>query len=623
MYIIADAEWNGDAEDTIHVISLSEYPKGTVRRFTDMSSFEDFVKKTPVKKWFFHAGLTADIPVINKVFGRTLIKPEDVVDTFVVSRLVDYKAYNTHSLKEIGQHLGVYKGDYEGDWACYTSEMGDYCDQDVEVLRAIVDKFWKYIVDPSWAKAMETEHKTASLCRELKDNGFSFNKGLAEELLEAILEEMEELENSFQVSFPPRLVLDRKIQYKKKADGTLYKRVQEAIDSAPKTEVHGPELHVYTYEEFNPGSPKHRIDVLWDAGWKPFEKTKGHLQAIREKSPKLPNFQRYGWKCSEDNLQTLPKTAPEAAFDLVTWLTLEGRRSSLVEWLNNYDPLTGRIHGKFWNIGAWTGRMSHSSPNQANIPAILDKTPETAVEHVKDRYNAKMRECFRASVMPSECYLVGTDAEGIQLRILTHYMKSTAYRDAVVSGDSSLGTDIHSMNKKALGSICSSRDDAKTFIYAWLLGAGLAKIASILSCTIPQAKNAERNFLAALPDLKRVKEFIVPTDARKGFFIGLDGRRVKHNNEHKMLAGYLQNGEAVVMKRAATLWKQWAEAEGIQYKLVDFVHDEWQTEVYSKRDAERIGELQSNAIEQTGKDLGLFCPLAGKYKVGKNWKETH
>jgi len=331
----------------------------------------------------------------------------------------------------------------------------------------------------------------------------------------------------------------------------------------------------------------------------------------------LDHYKHYGWKCSEENLKTLPESAPEAAKDLAKWLTLEGRRSSLEEWLQAVQE-DSRIHGKFWHIGAWTGRMSHSSPNQANIPSIFSGKPRSAVEEVKAKYDADLRALFK-----TDHYLVGADAEGIQLRILAHYMQSEAYRDAIVSGKKEDETDIHNLNKQALGPICRTRDDSKTFIYAWLLGAGLPKIASILQCSVAQAKTAEKNFLDSLPELKKIKTSMIPRDAVRGYFYGLDGRKVMCSSQHLMLAGYLQNGEAVIMKHANVLWRQLAKDEGIRFRQVDMVHDEWQSECPTYEEAVRLGELKCKALEETGEKFDLFCPLAGDYVIGKDWKETH
>lgn len=334
------------------------------------------------------------------------------------------------------------------------------------------------------------------------------------------------------------------------------------------------------------------------------------------------HFKRYGWKCNETNLNTLPSSAPQGAKDLAKWLTLEGRRSSLEEWLGLVQE-DGKIHGKFWHIGAWTERMSHSSPNQANIAAPFpeERKPATPVEEIKAKYDREMRALWREE---EGWWQVGTDADAIQLRILTHYMKSTKWKDAILHGNKKLGTDVHSMNMNALGSVCKDRDTAKTFIYAWLLGASIPKIAEIFTSSIPQAKLANDNFLSAFPELKRLKSHKIPFDASRGFFEGLDGRIVPCTSEHLMLAGYLQNGEAVIMKHANVLWQKELKSSGITFRQLDFVHDEWQTGVRGTREeAEEVGRVQREAIRAVGDDLGLFCPLEGSTKIGRNWAETH
>lgn len=331
----------------------------------------------------------------------------------------------------------------------------------------------------------------------------------------------------------------------------------------------------------------------------------------------MTDFKRYGWKCNEANLNTLPSTAPKEAKDLAKWLTLEGRRSSLAEWINCVSD-KGRIHGKFWGIGAWTHRMSHSSPNQANIMSVFHGTPTSAVEEVKAKYDGRLRELWEA-----DKYLVGCDASGIQLRILAHYMESIAYRDAIISGSSKLETDIHNLNKRALGPVCRDRDTAKTFIYAWLLGASRGKVAEILNCSLGEAAVAETNFLTSLPELKKIKESMIPRDAARGYFIGLDGRKVMCDSEHLMLAGYLQNGEAVVVKMWTLLWTERARQEGLDFQLIDIVHDETQTQVNTVEDGEKLILIQEQAMVDVGVKLNLFCPLMAEGKVGTNWKETH
>jgi DNA polymerase-1 len=331
-------------------------------------------------------------------------------------------------------------------------------------------------------------------------------------------------------------------------------------------------------------------------------------------------FARYGWTLSEANLNTLPEDAPEGGKRLAEWLTLEGRRSSLVEWLGHVKD-DKRIHGSFVHIGAWTGRMAHRNPNQANIPAEFHGDAKTAVEQVKAKYDGQFRALW---CVPKGSYLVGTDAEGIQLRVLAHLMRSEEYVHAIVSGKKEDETDIHNLNRKALGMSHITRDMAKTFIYAFLLGAGNAKIAEILKVNSKEAAQAVDNFMESIQGLAKLKKKRIPEIASRGWFTGLDGRRVKVPSEHKTLAGMLQNGESTIMKHAALQWVHRAKRQWIDFRLVTWPHDEWQTEVCGEySDAELLGEIQRQSIVDAGKNFGMTCPLAGSTDIGKNWRDTH
>jgi DNA polymerase-1 len=406
----------------------------------------------------------------------------------------------------------------------------------------------------------------------------------------------------------------------------------------------GGPFSVVEWYEFNPGSAKQRIERLWEAGWQPTERTDGHkdfLKSIRrrrltpEEEAKKAHYQVYGWTTSEENLKTLPDTAPEAARKLVRWLLVARRSQILKTWLDactafsvSPEGTVWKIHGRFVHIGAWTHRMAHSEPNTGNIPRFDASQPE------KTPYSDQMRGLWIAS---PDRYLVGVDAEGIQLRVLAHYINDPEFTEALIRGDKKLGTDAHSMNQKALGDVCKSRDDAKTFIYAWILDAGIGRVAEVLGCTRPEAEEAAEKFLKRYPGLKVLKEEIVPSDAERGFFIGLDGRPVRiwgdtlSERQHFALAGYLQNGESVIMKRAAQIWHPKLIREGVPHWPVNFVHDEWQTETRKiMEEALYVANTQADSIRQVGEDLKLNCPMAGsilnghgKPAIGLTWLETH
>jgi DNA polymerase-1 len=303
----------------------------------------------------------------------------------------------------------------------------------------------------------------------------------------------------------------------------------------------------------------------------------------------------------------------KAAKSLAKYLLLSSRLGDLEEWINLYNPETGRIHGTFNGIGSWTYRKSHQRPNMANIPALVNRSGRP------QPYGEAFRSLWTAG---DGRVLVGCDAEGIQLRLFAHFCNDRKLIEAITQGRKEDKTDIHSLNMQVLNPICNTREVAKTYIYALLLGAGKGKQAQILSCSPKEAEAGLNRILQFYPGWKELKETRLKKDAEVGYFEGLDGRLVMFPAAHYILAGYLQNGESVVMKMASVLWTTELDRLGIPYSFVNDVHDEWQTETLPEY-AEKVGELQADSIRRIGEELGLNCPLAGKYVIWKNWKETH
>ena len=396
----------------------------------------------------------------------------------------------------------------------------------------------------------------------------------------------------------------------------------------------------FTYVDFNPNSHKQIISVLNEAGWSPVDKTTTHVQVERELnklkhnkyrnealdlrkkelSIQLDDLRKTGWKVNENNLETLPSTAPKAAKLLAKRILLESRRRTLTEWLDLVTP-EGRIHGNFYGIGAWTHRMSHQNPNTANIPNEYDTAGKIKL------LGKELRALWCA---PRKRLLVGVDAEGIQLRIFAHYINDVEFTKELLNGDP------HTLNQTIIGEACRSREAAKRFIYALLLGAGIGKLAEILGCDQKTAEDSLGRLMLRYDGFRRFKEEVIPRDATRGWFTGLDGRSVRIPGEtvgqrkHLAMSGYLQNGEAVCLKLACL--KFHGRLKDFDAKLVNFVHDEFQVECPNNvAIALEIAELMATSIKQAGEELNLNIPLAGSYynkkakdyTIATNWASTH
>lgn len=267
-----------DTGEQEHFLNVTSIPEEKDRFIEYCSGIDNFV---------FHNGLGFDVPVINRLLGQT-IPEQKVIDTLVVSRLVDYTLDGAgHSLKAWGKRLGDFKIGFT-DFSKLSEEMIEYCQQDVTVTVKVYQHFKKVIEDPEWQESLRCEHDIQILCEQMHDNGFYFDQDKAEELLGEIQTRMEDLEQSFQEDFPPKLTEVNRIKYRRKADGSLFSSVTKAQEkyfaTALDKSVDPNELVCYEYIPFNPASPKQRIERLWEAGWEPFEKTKGHIEYDREQA---------------------------------------------------------------------------------------------------------------------------------------------------------------------------------------------------------------------------------------------------------------------------------------------------------------------------------------------------
>lgn len=613
-YVLIDIETDGLNPSNIWVAVTKDLTSEEVRVWYNADGLQQYLGGSILVG---HNILWFDLPVLHRLWNIEF-DPEWVVDTLVVSRLINHWDYSQHGLANWGERLGFPKGEYN-DWSKLTPEMVEYCKRDVELTEAIFKFLRKFIEDPRLKRSMQIEHRAAIICREMHENGFGFDISGARTLYGTIKKELNSISEAIGAAFPPKQVLVRTILPRPTKDGKVSRVDFRWIKDGRTPEEHGAEVGVpfpvYETVEFNPSSTKQCIDRLWEFGWQPTEKTKGHIKAEREGTVS-DKFRVYGWTLSEENLATLPETAPEEAKLLTRHMLLTRRLSTLDEWIGSYNPRTEAIHGEVNSIGTWTHRASHKNPNTGNIARVTSE------------FGSEMRELWNAGRGHKQ---IGCDAEGIQLRILAHYMDDEEFTTALVSGRSEDGTDVHTLNLRKLNGEegdfpCKDRTTAKTFIYSYILGASESKTAQIFSCKITEARAARNKFVAAFPGLQNIRETLIPTDVARGYFTGLDGRPVMCDSAHHMLAGYLQNGETVVMKLANWKWRSDLIKEGIYFRQMAYVHDEWQTRVLDGLPDdvyEHIGMVQADSIRWAGEELGLKCPLAGSYKIGHNWKDCH
>ena len=556
--------------DTENVTTFSPCHQGL-----DLSDFNSWLVQNHVVEIIGHNIIGYDVPVLERLLGVDFSKV-GVIDTLVLSRLYD-PTRQSHSLKSWGIELNKHKGDYN-DWSKFTGEMLEYCVNDIRVTLAMYKVF--DTEDNSLStESVALEHRTAGAIGRQTRRGWLLDERKSMVLVAELQSEIVNVTAKVRETFKPLPVfvpLNHPGQKKLNKDGSISARYQKQLDLGAEwvDDVWG----YYDYPEFNLGSRQQIGRYLQHFGWKPKETTETGLPVVNEK--------------------TLGEITDIPEAELINnYLMLQKRYAQVTSWLKALSN-DGRIRGYVNPCGTVTGRMTHSKPNLAQVPAV---------------YSPYGKECRSLFVVPKGYKLVGMDASGLELRMLAHYMNDKDYTYEVLNGD------IHTANQRAAG--LESRDKAKTFIYAFLYGAGDGKIGEIVGGTARQGKVLKANFLNNTPALATLRSRVAKASG-KGYLKGLDGRRIKVRSEHSALNTLLQGAGAVVMKQALVHLEDYANKEGLDYHFIGNIHDEIQTEVREDQ-ATRFGELAVQAVVDTTETLNLRCPLDAEYKIGNNWADTH
>lgn len=613
MATIFDIETNGLYEEAsvIHCISIKTDDKptevyaskplagvaGTIQEGLDILSKADLLVG--------HNIVNYDIPVIIKLYPDWVYN--GVLDTLILSRLVypnisltdanrktiPPKLKGSHSLKAWGYRLRVLKGEYAEQWGELNTEMIEYCRQDANVTALLYEKLIKANT-PS--EAIWLEQEFARIIGRQERYGVWFDLDKAQKLHVELLSEVERAEQELFSVFKPLkqwTLKDYPLKpYKQDGSKSQVLLNQELLGCHRNKKG---EWGYYKEAYFNPSSRDHI--ALWLKtvyNWKPTEFTETGKPVINESVLEKLDF---------------PEGKILAHYFNVTKLIgqlAEGKNA----WLKSVGK-DQRIHGRVNTLGAVSRRCTHSNPNMAQVPSTRAYKGHEA------------RELFG---VPKGKKLVGCDADGLELRTLSHFMArfdGGVYAKAVDEGKKEDGTDIHTLNQKSAG--LPTRDAAKTFIYAFLYGAGDGKIGEIVKGSAEDGKKLKEKFYRKLPAIKRLVELVAEVYKNTKTLKALDGNPYHIRSAHSALNTLLQGAGALVMKYYLIFLDRNLKAKyeaGKQYEFVLNVHDEVQIEC-----DEEIAEDVARTAEDTFADVTAYLkfriPLRGTASIGNTWADTH
>jgi len=514
-----------------------------------------------------------DIPVLNKLTGDKVTGPR-LIDTYLLAKLVYYDKDRSwsHSLDAYGQRLGFPKGKYS-DWTKYTPEMEEYCKQDV----LVTTKLYQHLNRKrTWLpdEALELEQDVQRIVTQQYINGWRFDEEGAKRLHCELVGELSEAEEELFSTFKPLFMPQGKVKKPKRPFQRL------GITTLGE---HQP----IKLMDFNPGSGTH---IVW---WVQQLYGKQQWRTTDKGTPRtdgeslLEMFEGKEWAKPLLHYQEVKKLLGQLA---------EGEKA----WLKQVHK-DGRLHGSMDILGAVTGRATHSNPNLGQVPS-----PRAY----------KGEEARRLFISSEGMVNVGCDLSGVELRCLAHYMHpfdKGRYSDILLNGD------IHTATQEAAG--LPTRDVAKTFSYSVLYGAGDSKVGTLVQGGAKEGKKLKAQFEKNTPGYKQLTD-AVKKAAKRGYLIGISGRRLYVRSPHSALNTLLQSLGSYISKYWMVEVHKRITEEGIICRQIGWIHDELQFEC-KREDSEKLAKILEESSLSACTKVGIRLPINSESDIGKDWFEVH
>jgi DNA polymerase-1 len=349
-------------------------------------------------------------------------------------------------------------------------------------------------------------------------------------------------------------------------------------------------------QEFNVSSPKQLGDVLFDKlGLATKKKTAGGQRSTRE-----------------SELQKLVGQHPIIE-DILAYRELSKLLGTYIDALPKLLDNKSRVHTRYVQIGAATGRMASLDPNLQNIP-------------IKSELGRRIRHAFVAS---KGMELVSFDYSQVELRLA-----------AIMSGDEGLieifknGRDVHTevaarvFGKNSSLDAYEQRRRAKVINFGILYGMGVNALQQSLATTRKEAQEFYNQYFETFPRLAEYLEDIKAEASRQGYTSTLFGRRryfdgikssipyVRASAERMAINAPLQGTSADIIKLAMIdIDKEFPDILLLQ------VHDELVFEIKKDKVQEYTSTIQTIMESVVPEDKRRGVPIVVEGKIGKNWGE--
>lgn len=623
--LVFDLEANGllDTITKIHCATFRNLKGELVKEFTpeDIHEMPNYMQTCDVL--IGHNILQYDFPAIEKILKFRYAGTK--VDTLVMSRLLNPKrllpfnaidrSAGPHSLYAWGVRVGVDKPDHS-DWETWSPAMQNRCREDTSINVKVYHELIKEASGHDWMPAFRMSFRLFEHLAKQESYGWKVDTNYLQFCIGLLDRAIIRIDKILSPALPFALeVLETKKQgvynYVKKPflkSGAYNQHVIGYFDDDPgqleRKVVCGPFSRV-AFRPVDLNSNDETKKYLLELGWEPFE-----------------------WNTNSEGERTSPKLSKDDPYEgisgvlgrLIARRVQCRQRRSIISGLSTLVREDGAISSV---VSSLTDTYRATHRNIVNIPKA------------GSFFGKQMRKMF---VAREGKVLVSTDSDSCQLRMLGGRMGDPAYINAIVTGDKTKGTDLHSLTKKIAE--LESRDVAKNVMYCLLFGGGDTKLgktarkpgegATIRSRLYKGFDGLEAHVNALLKQWrstakKRWSQKWNKMEYYDGKIIGLDGRPIKVPYEHQLLVYELQSDEALMM--SAAYIKLYTELDkrfewGKQWGFVCWYHDEYTVEC-DPDIADEVARLSEEAITWAGNYFKIRCPHIGQAAIGNSWYAVH
>lgn len=589
--LIFDIETNGLNPDRVWciVINGKKYDRYEIKEAVEALS-------DPEALLVGHNILNFDLPVLRRLYGLSYT-PERCFDTMIASRLFRCDREGGHSLEAWGERLGVKKVP-DLDWRYYDPRMLQRCAVDVEITTTLYERLFVEYAQHDWAKSFEIEQHIAHWHAQQEANGVFFDVEAAKKLASLLKERLDNTIDRLKARMPYQWKAGKSVVLPFTKAGA-YKAVVQRRFGADIHCVAGPFMNI-DFTEPNPNSDPQIKQLLYSLGWQPDEwnykkDARGKpVRPLEKTSPKIT-------ESSLEGLGEVGELIKERGMLSHRLSLLQSQRDDTKGLINNIRP-DGRVVAGGIPMGTPTGRYTHFGV--VNIPKAKAHVP----------YGKEMRALFIAS--PGHC-LIGSDAAGLESRCEAHY--TFPYDNGVYAAEL-LDGDVHQKNADLWGVI---RDIAKNGKYALMYGAQPPKLASTLGIPAEKGQEYFNSFWDGNDALKRLRDAVTRA-LKKGYLIGLDGRKLLVRSQHSALNMLFQSAGSILVKQATILMNERLTSMEIPYRQVIHMHDEFVLEVEDDPWLiNNVVDIVNQCWVDAGEMLKFNVPLVGDTRVGQTWADIH